>query len=52
MFRQSPEEEAEIDRVLSLVDQPVDINTARKLIVEIKKVMDDNNVPFVSGMSS
>jgi len=46
MFGQSEKEEAEIDRVLGLVDQPVDINTARKLIVEIKKIMDENNTPF------
>ncbi|MFC1899531.1 LicD family protein [Chloroflexota bacterium] len=46
MFGQSEKEEAEIDRVLSLADQPVNINTARKLIAEIKKIMDDNNVSF------
>ncbi|MFC2038704.1 LicD family protein [Chloroflexota bacterium] len=46
MFGQSLTEEAEIDRVLGLADQPADIDTARKLIAETKKVMDENDVIF------
>ncbi len=46
MFGQTQQEEVEIDRVLSLADQPVNIDTARTLLGEIKQVMDDHNVVF------
>lgn len=40
------EEEAEIDRVLSLADQPYNINSARRLIAEFNQVMAASNVIF------
>jgi len=46
MLEQSKEQEAEIDRVLSLADQPYNLNSARRLIVEINQVMNANNVIF------
>jgi len=46
MFGQTKQEEAEIDRVLSLMDQPVDVATANRLLVEINQVMNENNVVF------
>ena len=46
MFGQTKQEEAEIDRVLDLMDQPVDAATANRLLVEVKQVMSENGVVF------
>ncbi len=46
MFGQTKQEEAEIDRVLGLMDQPVDAATANRLLVEVKQVMSENGVVF------
>ena len=46
MFGQTKQEEAEIDRVLGLLDQPVDAATANRLLAEVRQVMSENNVVF------
>ena len=35
MFGQTNKEEAELDRVLNLIDQPSNVNTARRLLGEL-----------------
>lgn len=40
------EEEAEIDRVLDLMDQPIDTAVAEGLLLEVRQVMDDAKITF------
>ena len=46
MFGQTKQEEAEIDRVMGLLDQPVAAATANRLLAEVRQVMSESGVVF------